>query len=178
MNELFIAQEQTVPKFSTLKLQSLIIAHTSASHLGSPADVGQVWLISAGFAHEAAVSWPVGWGLALQHGLTRMSAGWLDTGMGEGNQATCLLSSSQPAYIFHTASVGFQKWSKWCILSLLLHSIGQCRSQVGKQVPSLSGRSNKVTLQRAWPQEVTDWPFFAVFHRKKVVFFMLLGLFS
>lgn len=56
----------------------------------------------------SAGRWTGGW--LSRNGLSHMSAGWLDTGLGEGNEAPCLFSSSMlPAWISHTAEEGFQE---------------------------------------------------------------------
>ena len=47
------------PKLSELKQQTFIIPHKPISPLGN-SDLGQAWLILAGFTHETVVSWWVG----------------------------------------------------------------------------------------------------------------------
>lgn len=81
------------PKLSELKQQTFIIPHKATSLLGS-SDLGQAWLILAGFTHEIVFSWWVGWETACPECL--ICVWWLAVG--------CSIGVTGPHTYHHSAS--------------------------------------------------------------------------
>lgn len=81
------------PKLSELKQQTFIILHKTISPLGS-SDLGQAWLILAGFTHEIVFSWWVGWETACPGCL--ICVWWLAVG--------CSIGVTGPHTYHHSAS--------------------------------------------------------------------------